>query len=626
MLHRRLIRLFLTLIAGMVSFVAARAEDAREDFLGELALPGRLVFKMKKGDDPRWAQPDFDDSAWDTVRLRDMPSRDGIYWVRYKIKRRQAVSPELRNGAGDESSLPYTGIFLTLRLTLRKWGAFNPENLRDGFAVSTVASYEVFWDGRLIGRNGRPGATPAEEKAGYLDNLFQLPIEVTAPGEHTVAIRMSSQETGFSSSTYSLNIVMGNFRDLLVVRTRQALLSVVAFGGALVVSLVAGLGWLLAGRRRSLLLLSALCGVAAAMQALQAWRWLFEYPYPWHYPRLVAITLLVGLLGVLLVRFLQEAFAVPRRGWQRGVVVAVMAGAWFVTPIYNAICLVTVSCAFVTALGISFWAVRNGRRGARYVFVGMLISLLLLRLSPRDFLEGTFLFSFGIPMAGCLVVVTLQLNDERRAARQAALATARLEAELLRKQLQPHFVMNTLTALLEVVEQDPRTAVTLIEALAEEFRALARMSGEKLVSLGEELALCRTHLTVMGLRHGAKHVLQTEGTHDNAAIPPAVFLTLLENGLTHQRGQRGAVENVFRLKAEQLGSESGVRYEFFSPGEPMPKKDAEAKGAGVRREGTGMKYVRARLEESFAGRWKLTDGAVEGGWRTVIELEMKEAT
>jgi len=54
--------------------------------------------------------------------------------------------------------------------------------------------------------------------------------------------------------------------------------------------------------------------------------------------------------------------------------------------------------------------------------------------------------------------------------------------ELLKKNLQPHFLMNTLAVLTEVVEQNPTVAARLIEDLAEEFRTVARVSAEKLVA------------------------------------------------------------------------------------------------------------------------------------------------
>src|SRR5205085_2260579 len=44
---------------------------------------------------------------------------------------------------------------------------------------------------------------------------------------------------------------------------------------------------------------------------------------------------------------------------------------------------------------------------------------------------------------------------------------ARLELEMLRRHLQPHFLMNTLTALSEWIEEDPKTAVKMIESLSD---------------------------------------------------------------------------------------------------------------------------------------------------------------
>jgi hypothetical protein len=36
--------------------------------------------------------------------------------------------------------------------------------------------------------------------------------------------------------------------------------------------------------------------------------------------------------------------------------------------------------------------------------------------------------------------------------------------------------------------------------------------------------------------------------------------------------------------------------------------------------GTGLRYVKARLEESFAGRWSVESNEVEDGWRTIVEI------
>jgi LytS/YehU family sensor histidine kinase len=203
------------------------------------------------------------------------------------------------------------------------------------------------------------------------------------------------------------------------------------------------------------------------------------------------------------------------------------------------------------------------------------------------------------------------LREERGRAEETRL-TATLEVELLRKNLEPHFFLNTLTALSEVVERDPRSAVNLIEDLAGEFRVMSRMSGEKQVPLAEELELCRAHLRVMSVRTGTACRLEVENVDAGAPVPPALFLTLIENSFVHQR-TRDAVA-VFRLRATPVPH--GVRYSFFSPRAVKPPRQRAAGG-------TGMRYVRARLEESFAGRWTLHHGAEGDGGQTVIEIRSR---
>ena len=45
------------------------------------------------------------------------------------------------------------------------------------------------------------------------------------------------------------------------------------------------------------------------------------------------------------------------------------------------------------------------------------------------------------------------------------------------------------------------------------------------------------------------------------------------------------------------------------------------------KKGTGMKYIEARLEESFPGLWKLSSQRVNDGWEVVIDIfETKERT
>ena len=211
-------------------------------------------------------------------------------------------------------------------------------------------------------------------------------------------------------------------------------------------------------------------------------------------------------------------------------------------------------------------------------------------------------------MIALLASLGLQMREQRRQREDAQLAAARLEIELLKKHLQPHFLMNTLTAAMEWMEEQPDVGVRFIEALADELRLLVNVSDQTRIPLATELDLCRRHLEVMGYRQDRTFQLHVESVDPEAPVPPAVFHTLLENALTHNRYTEPTV--CFRLESESL--HDGWRYTLRAP------RNGHAPASD--REGTGLRYVKARLRESFGDAWSLTSTPRNGTWTTVIEL------
>lgn len=580
--------------AGSVS--VARSDEALpndEDARPAVRMPGGWiwtappVFRFQRGDDPRWAEPDFDDTAWPTILPSEVPARDGIYWVRFRVS-----ADEMRDDAGEA---------------------------RDGVALTILASYDLYWDGRLIGRNGDVAARAEDEIPGRIDALFQIPPDLATPREHVVALRLASFHSGFATPYYGINYRLGSFAPMIAEHTRRSLGSLVAMGAMSGLALGFGIAAWLVDRRRAVGLLGAVALSAAIIQALQAWRWLQPYAYAWHYPRTVALTLLAAGLGWALFAAVASLVGLPRRRLLLAALVATHAAAWAASPLFSTRGFAIFTASLVFAAGAAAWAALRRRRHAGVLLVGLLITLLSLVARPGDFAERTFALSFGATLAAALVSLALRWRDERRGARQARLTAARLEIELLKKNIQPHFLMNTLASLMEVVETDPATAVTLIDALAEEFRILARMSGERLVPIAQEIALCEAHLRIMSLRRQRPAELRTSGLDPAARVPPALIHTLVENGFTHQSpGADARDATVFHLHGETSGR--GVRYTFTAPRAAGEATGRESPALGPAPDGTGLRYVKARLEESFPGRWTLTAGPVAGSWRTIVEF------
>jgi LytS/YehU family sensor histidine kinase len=125
------------------------------------------------------------------------------------------------------------------------------------------------------------------------------------------------------------------------------------------------------------------------------------------------------------------------------------------------------------------------------------------------------------------------LAGKERAEREAQLKAARLENELLRKNINPHFLLNTLTSIIVWLRKDSKSAIKLIEALAEEFRTILQVSALRRIPMKQEIDLCKAHLRIMSYRRGADYRLETSGLVEEEEIPPMIFHTLIENGLSH---------------------------------------------------------------------------------------------
>ena len=137
---------------------------------------------------------------------------------------------------------------------------------------------------------------------------------------------------------------------------------------------------------------------------------------------------------------------------------------------------------------------------------------------------GVFALLLG---AGLLAYFNL-----RARALSPAITEARLQA--LQARIRPHFLFNSLNAVLSLVRSDPRRAEHALENMADLFRALMG-NASQLAPLEDEVALTRAYLELEQLRLGdrlrvAWHINKMPG---DALIPPLVIQPLVENAVYH---------------------------------------------------------------------------------------------
>lgn len=144
--------------------------------------------------------------------------------------------------------------------------------------------------------------------------------------------------------------------------------------------------------------------------------------------------------------------------------------------------------------------------------------------------------------------------------------------------------------------------------MVKEFDIVLAISDKKLIPLEQEIELCRAHVAIMSFRREKNYLLHVGDLPPGEYIPPAILHTLIENGITHNDLEQQDIH--FRIDFTRNGWRRIYRVFTETATPTLPSKISE---------GTGLRYIRARLEESYPGRWRLQSQPVAKGWEVVME-------
>jgi two-component system sensor histidine kinase AlgZ len=193
-------------------------------------------------------------------------------------------------------------------------------------------------------------------------------------------------------------------------------------------------------------------------------------------------------------------------------------------------------------------------------------------------------------------------------AHSPALAEARLQA--LQARIRPHFLFNSLNAVLALIRRDPRRAERALEDLADLFRTLMS-DARQFVRLSEEIALLERYAELEQLRLGERLRItwEIDGAPGDALLPPLVLQPLLENAVYHGVEPGTGAAEVF-VRIERRGNRVLARIE-------NPYHEAEVQRAGNR---MALENIRERLLLFFDAEARIATHADGGRYRVEIEI------
>jgi two-component system, LytTR family, sensor histidine kinase AlgZ len=194
-----------------------------------------------------------------------------------------------------------------------------------------------------------------------------------------------------------------------------------------------------------------------------------------------------------------------------------------------------------------------------------------------------------------------------------ALAEARLQA--LQARIRPHFLFNSLNAVLALIRRDPLRAERMLEDLADLFRSLMS-DARQFVRLADEIALLERYAELEQLRLGERLrvVWELDSAPSDALLPPLVLQPLLENAVYHGvEPGTGTGEVLVRMEAR--GPRVGMRIE-------NPYIEEQAARAGNR---MALENVRERLALFFDAEARLLTSVSDGRFCVDIEIPYRAA-
>lgn len=107
--------------------------------------------------------------------------------------------------------------------------------------------------------------------------------------------------------------------------------------------------------------------------------------------------------------------------------------------------------------------------------------------------------------------------------------------EMLKTQVNPHFLFNSLNTLSSLVYSDPNTAYSFIRKLSNVYRNVLEHRNRGLVSLNEELEAIEPYVDLIRMRFGEKLNIHIDPMEDvlDGQVPPLILQLLIENAIKH---------------------------------------------------------------------------------------------
>jgi sensor histidine kinase YesM len=256
--------------------------------------------------------------------------------------------------------------------------------------------------------------------------------------------------------------------------------------------------------------------------------------------------------------------------------------------------------------------------------VGSYIGAFLSRLTPGMFFEkhGLIQLLFLGVMFGTIITYFFssreQIAESRARVQEEKIKrltsekkAAEANLKLLQAQVEPHFLFNTLSNVLSLLDTDPGRGKSMLVDFIRYLRASLSKIRKEQATLGQEMEMIQAYLGIFKVRMGDRLIYDIDlPKHlESISFPPMLIQPLVENAIKH-----GLEPRVDGGKIRISGTESNG----------MLRLEVADTGGGFQQErdaGTGLSSIRERLQSMYGERGRLIlEEYQPHGLKAIIEV------
>ena len=216
-----------------------------------------------------------------------------------------------------------------------------------------------------------------------------------------------------------------------------------------------------------------------------------------------------------------------------------------------------------------------------------------------------------------IMLYNTKLQKEHEMLLRAQTAAKEAQLEMLRYQLNPHFMFNTMNAISTLIYKNENDkANEMLDKLCEFFRYSLDKNDKSKTTLSKELELLDIYLSIEKVRFGSRLTVDIDICDKaiNCQVPSMLLQPLVENSIKYAielRKQGGVIQINARKVADRL------LLNVIDNGQEITKKVSD--GFGI-----GMSNTKARLEAMFNGDYKIDISEGDDGTTVSISIPFEK--